>query len=189
MLKKLSAILLISFSYFSVNAAEQTYNVDSTHTFAKFSYKHIGYSTQLSKFDKTFGTISFDPIAKTGNVDITIDMKSVNTGFSVFNQHIQGEEFFNTEKFPVATFKSTKLIFNTDKLIAIDGNLTIKGITKPVTLKINNFLSNQHPMMKKPAIGADASVSIKRSDFNAGKYIPDVSDDVKIDISLEAISN
>lgn len=189
MFKKISIIALLLTSSLSAIASSQSYNVDPTHTFARFSYNHLGYSTQLSKFDKTSGTISFDPIAKTGSVDVTIDMKSVNTGFAMFNQHIQGEDFFNTEKYPTATFKSTKIIFDKNKPSSVEGNLTIKGISKPVTLKINNFLANEHPMMKKQAIGADASITIKRSDFNAGKFIPNISDEVKIDISLEAISN
>lgn len=168
-------------------AAPETYAVDSTHTFPRFSYSHFGYSTQLSRFDKTSGKVVFDKDAKTGSVDIVIDMKSVDTGFPTFNEHIQGEDFLDTGKFPTATFKSTKVIFDGDKPTAVEGNLTIKGVTKPVTLTLTSFQAMPHPMLKKDAIGANASTTVKRSEFNAGKYAPYVGDDVRIDVAIEAI--
>ena len=172
----------------SAIAAPVTYGVDSSHTFPRFSYSHFGYSTQLSSFKNTSGKVVFDAEAKTGSVDITIDMKSVNTGFEDFNGHIQGEDFLDTAKFPTATFKSTKVTFEGDKPKSIDGVLTIKGVSKPVTLTVNSFLAMPHPMMKKPAIGANAFTTIKRSEFNAGKFAPYVGDEVRIDIALEAIA-
>ena len=168
-------------------AAPETYNVDSTHTFARFSYSHFGMSIQMSKFDKTTGTVTLDKEAKTGAVDITIDMTSVNTGYETFDDHIQGEDFLDTAKYPTATFKSTKVSFDGDKPVSITGDLTFKGVTKPVTLKVTNYVAMPHPMLKKDAIGADASVVVKRSEFNAGKYAPHVGDDVTISIALEAI--
>lgn len=168
-------------------AAPETFVIDGSHTLPRFSYSHLGYSTQLSRFDKTTGTITYDKVAKTGSVDITIDTKSVNTGSSVFNEHIQGADFFDTAKYPTATFKSTKVNFDGDKPSTIEGNLTIKGVTKPVVLKVTSFQAMPHPMLKKDAIGANATVVIKRSEFNAGKYAPYVSDDVTIDIPVEAI--
>lgn len=187
---KLSAALLLGFAAASpALAAPEVYNVEGTHTFPRFSYSHFGLSTQLSKFDKTTGTVTLDKAAKTGAVDITIDMTSVNTGFDVFNGHIQGEDFLDTAKYPTATFKSTKVTFEGDKPVAIDGNLTIKGVTKPVTLKVTHFVNMPHPMLKKDAIGANATTTIKRTEFNAGKYAPNVGDEVTITVSLEAIKN
>ncbi|MFM7025790.1 MAG: YceI family protein [Limnohabitans sp.] len=172
----------------SAMAAPVTYNVDGSHTFPRFSYSHFGYSTQLSSFKNTSGKVVFDAEAKTGSVDITIDMKSVNTGFEDFNGHIQGEDFLDTAKFPTATFTSTKVVFEGDKPKSIDGVLTIKGVSKPVTLTVSSFQAMPHPMMKKPALGANAFTVIKRSEFNAGKYAPYVGDEVRIDIALEAIA-
>lgn len=171
----------------SALAAPVTYGVEPNHTYANFSYDHMGLSTQISKFNKTSGTIVYDKAAKTGAVDVTIDMKSVETGSTLFNGHIQGADFLDTEKFPTATFKSTKVVFNGDAPASIEGNLTIKGVTKPVVLKVNHFANKAHPMAKKDAIGANASTQIKRSDFGASKYAPLVGDDVTITISLEAI--
>jgi polyisoprenoid-binding protein YceI len=181
-----SAALASAFAS-SALAAPETYGVEPNHTYANFSYNHMGLSTQISKFSKTTGTIVYDKAARTGAVDVTIDMKSVETGSTVFNGHIQGADFLDTEKFPTATFKSTKVVFEGDKPVSIDGNLTIKGVTKPVTLKVSHFANMPHPMLKKDAIGANASVVVKRSDFGAGKYAPLVGDDVTITISLEAI--
>ena len=168
-------------------AAPETFVIDGSHTLPRFSYSHLGYSTQMSRFDKTTGTITYDKVAKTGSVDITIDTKSVDTGSSVFNEHIQGADFFDTAKYPTATFKSTKVNFEGDKPSTIEGNLTIKGVTKPVVLKVTSFQAMPHPMLKKDAIGANATVVIKRSEFNAGKYAPYVSDEVTIDIPVEAV--
>jgi polyisoprenoid-binding protein YceI len=187
--KKLSlATALFAALAGSAIAAPVTYGVDGSHTFPRFSYSHFGYSTQLSSFKNTTGKVVFDAEAKTGSVDITIDMKAVNTGFEVFDGHLQGEDFFDTAKFPTATFKSTKVVFEGDKPKTVEGNLTIKGVTKSVTLTVTGFQSMPHPMMKKPAIGANAFTNIKRSEFNAGKYVPYVGDDVRIDIALEAVA-
>ena len=92
----------------------------------------------------------------------------------------------DTAKFPKATFKSTKVVFDGDKPSAIEGQLTIKGVTKPVTLTVTSFQAVNHPMLKVPALGANAFVTIKRSEFNAGKYAPYVGDEVRIDIAIEA---
>ncbi len=172
----------------SAIAAPVTYAVDGSHTFPRFSYSHFGYSTQLSSFKNTSGKVVFDAEAKTGSVDISIDTKSVNTGFEDFNGHIQGEDFLDTAKFPTATFKSTKVVFEGDKPKSIEGHLTIKGVTKPVTLTVTSFQAMPHPMMKKPALGANAFTTIKRSEFNAGKFAPYVGDEVRIDIAIEAIA-
>ena len=188
-LKRIAAALALTGAVAtSAVAAPVTYGVDSTHTFPRFSYSHFGYSTQLSSFSKTTGKVVFDAEAKKGEVDIVIDTRSVSTGFADFNEHIQGEDFLETTKFPQATFKSTKVVFAGDKPQSIEGQLTIKGVTKPVTLTVTSFQAMPHPMLKKPAIGANAFTTIKRSEFNAGKYAPYVGDDVRIDIAIEAIA-
>ena len=168
-------------------AAPATYVIDPTHTFARFSYDHFGLSTQLSRFDKTSGTVVLDKEAKTATVDVVIDTTSVDTGYATFNEHIQGADFLDTAQFPTATFKSTKVDFAGDQPTAIHGNLTIKGITRPVTLTVKRYVNMPHPMLKKDAIGADATTVIRRSDFNASKYAPNVGDEVTISVALEAV--
>ena len=168
-------------------AAPETYAIDGSHTFPRFSYDHMGLSTQLSKFSRTSGTVLLDKAARSGQVDVVIDMKSVETGFAPFNNHIQGPDFLDTARFPTATYKSTRVVFDGDKPTAIEGQLTIKGVTRPVTLKVTRFVNVQHPMLKKPAIGADATAVIRRSEFNAGAYAPAVGDEVTLSIAVEAV--
>ena len=168
-------------------AAPETYTIDGTHTYPRFSYSHFGYSTQLSRFNKTSGTVVLDAAAKTGAVNITIDTKSVDTGYPTFDEHIQAADFLDTAQHPTATFKSTKVVFEGDKPVAVEGKLTLKGITRPVTLTVTSFQAMPHPMLKKPAIGANAWTTVKRSDFNMAKYAPHVGDEVRIDIAIEAI--
>lgn len=169
-------------------ATPETYVVDGNHTFPRFSYSHFGFSTQLSRFNKTTGKIVLDKEAKTGSVDVVIDTKSVDTG-SILDEHIQGEDFLDTAQYPTATFKSTQVIFKGDQPVAIKGNLTLKGVTKPVTLTVTSFRAMPHPMLNKDAIGANAYTVVKRSEFNAGKYAPNVSDEVRIDIAVEAVKS
>src|ERR1700759_5444554 len=169
----------------SALAAPITYKTDANHTFVRFAYEHMGFSTQESRFNKVTGEVTFDPVAHSGSVDISIDTKSVDTGSDLFNQHIQAADFLDTTNFGTATFKSTAVKFDGDKPVSVEGNLTLKGVTKPVTLAITSFKSGQN-MMKKDAIGADASTKISRTAFNMSKYAPMVGDEVTLSIAIEA---
>ena len=188
-LKPLATATLLAILAGSSLAAPVTYEVDGSHSFPRFSYSHFGLSTQLSSFSRTSGQVVFDAQARSGSVDIPIDTTSVNTGFADFNGHIQAEDFLDTARHPQATFKSTRVVFEGDKPRSIDGVLTIKGVSRPVTLNVTSFLAMPHPMLKKPALGANAHTTIKRSEFNAGKFAPYVGDEVRIDIAIEAIAN
>ena len=186
-MKRLIALTLAAAFASAAYATPETFTLDHNHTLPRFEYSHLGYSMQLSRFDKTDGKIVLDRAAHTGSADITIDATSVNTGSTLFNGHIQGEGLLDTAKFPTITFKSNDFKFDGDKLVAVNGDLTIKGITKPVTLTVNSFLCMPHPMLKKEACGVTATTTIKRTEFNAGKYAPYVSDDVVLTIPVEAI--
>lgn len=184
--KVIANATFLAFSSAAFGAAE-TFTIDPNHTAPRFEYSHFGYSNQLHRFDKTSGTIVVDRAAKTGSVDVTIDAKSVNTGYATFNEHIQAADFFDTAMYPTITFKSTKVVFEGDRPAKVEGNLTIKGVTKPVTLAVTSFHAMPHPVAKKDAIGANANVKIKRSEFNMSKFVPYVSDDVTLTIAVEAI--
>jgi polyisoprenoid-binding protein YceI len=186
-MKRLTLVAALAAFSAAAVAAPETFNLDPTHTAPRFEYSHFGYSLQQHRFDKTSGKIMLDRAAHTGSVDVTIDATSVNTGYALFNQHIQAEDYFDTAKYPTITFKSTKVKFDGDKPVAIDGNLTIKGVTKPVTLSVTSFHSMPHPMLKRDAIGANATAKVKRSEFNMGKNVPYVSDEVSLTIAVEAI--
>ena len=186
-MKKLLAFIAAAGFSLSAFAAPEVYVIDGSHTFPRFEYSHMGFSTQQSRFNNTTGKITLDRAAKTGSVEVLIDTKSVDTGSNLFNGHIQGEDFLATAKFPVATYNSTKFNFKGDKLATVEGNLTLKGVTKPVTLTVTSFNCAPHPMLKKDACGANATAQIKRSEFNAGKYAPAVSDEVTLTFAIESV--
>ena len=186
-MKRLAALAIAASLSTVAFAAPETYVIDGKHTLPRFEYSHFGYSIQLSRFDKVSGKIIVDRAAKTGSVDVTIDTKSVNTGSALFNEHIQGEDFFDTAKYPAITYKSGNLKFDGDKLVAVEGELTVKGVTRPVTLTVTSFLCMPHPMLKKDACGANATAKIKRSEFNMGKHAPYVSDEVTLTIPVESV--
>ena len=188
MKKTIIAAAFAAFFAGQAMAAPTTYTVDSSHTFPRFSYNHMGLSKQILRFDQTTGTVVLDKEAKEAKVEITIDMTSISTGHAAFNDHIQGEDFLDTAKYPTATFKSTKVVFEGDKPVSIEGDLTIKDVTKPVTLTVTSFFNGPHPMLKKDTIGANATAVISRTEFNAGKFAPGVGDEVTLDIALEAIA-
>ena len=186
-MKRIAFLALTAVLSTSVFAVPETYSIDNSHTYPRFSYSHFGFSTQLSRFDKTIGTITIDRVAKTGAVNVTIDATSIDTGLPLFNEHIQGPDFLDTTKYPTATFTSSKVNFNGDNITSVDGTLTLKGISKPVTLLVTSFQCMPHPMLKKDACGANATTIVKRTDFNMGKYAPNIGDDVTITLSVEAV--
>lgn len=186
-MKKLAVVASLAFLVGSAYAVPETYIIDPTHTAPRFEYSHFGFSNQVHRFDKTSGKIMYDPEARDGSVEVVIDAKSVNTGYALFNEHIQAEAFFDTEKYPTITFKSTKVKFEGNKPVAVEGDLTIKGVTRPVTLALTSFHAMPHPIRKRDAIGANAVARIKRSEFNMSKYVPNVSDEVTLSLSVEAI--
>lgn len=180
---RLSMVLIAS----TALAEPQIYIVDGKHTYPRFEYSHFGFSTQVGRFDRTSGTIVLDRSENTGSVDISIDAASVDTGDAEFNGQLLGEEFFDVRHFPTIVFRSNVVKFRGDKVISVDGVLTIKGLSRPVTLTVSTFKCMPHPLLKKEACGADAFTTIRRTEFNAGKYAPYIGDDVKLSIAVEAV--
>ena len=169
--------------------AADSYTIDSRHTLPVFEVNHLGFSTQRGRFNKVSGNIVLDVPAKSGVISITIDPASIDMGLDEWDKHLRSEDFFNAEKFPAMTFKSDKLIFDGDKLIGAEGRFTLLGVTKPVKLAINGLHCAPHPVNKKPLCGADATTTIKRSEYGMMKYLPAISDDVKVMIPVEAFKD
>lgn len=165
--------------------AADNYVIDGHHTFPMFEVSHLGFSIQRGRFDKTSGTVMLDAAAKTGAIDLTVDVTSLDMGFPLWDKHVS-EGFFNTEKFPTMTFKSNKLIFDGDKLVGAEGEFTMLGVSKPLKLDISNFKCGANPMNKKEMCGAEISATLKRSDFGMTKYLPAIGDEVKIFSAVEA---
>ena len=171
----------------SAAAAEETYKIDPVHSQPNFEVRHMGYSIQRGSFGKATGTITLDRAAKKGSVDITIDATSIKTIDPRLDKHVQSEDFFNVAKYPTITFKSNKLIFDGDRVVAVEGELTMIGVTKPVTLTVDNETCGEHPINKKPMCGAQASATVKRSDWGMKYGLPRaVGDDVHLVIPVEA---
>ena len=145
------------------NAA--TYAIDPGHTFATFEIGHMGASTNRGRFDKKEGKIEFDRAAKTGSVDITLDISSINTGTAGFDKHLQSADIFNAAAFPTAKFVSTGMTFNGDKVAEVAGNLTLLGKTNPVTLKASQFNCYMNNMIKREVCGGDFEATIDRTTF------------------------
>ena len=118
-----------------------TYTIDPRHTFPSYEISHSGWSTQRGRFDKTSGKIVLDRAGKTGSVDVTIEVASLNTGVDKLNEHLTSEDFFNAAKFPTMTFKASKIVFNGDSPASIPGEFTLLGVTKPATLTVTRFSS------------------------------------------------
>jgi len=170
-------------------AETETYTVDPNHTFPFYEVGHVGYSFQRGRFNKSSGKITLDSAAKTGSADISIDTTSVSSGVEKLDKHLNSEDFFDTSKFPQMTFKSDRFEFDGEKLRSASGQLTIRGISQPVTLTATHFYCGPHPMNKKKVCGADFTTTIKRSDYGIKYGLPLLADNVLLRINVEAIKD
>jgi len=173
----------------SALAAPVTYEVDPGHTYPSFAADHMGgLSVWRDKFDKSSGTIVLDKDKSTGTVDITVDTSSINFGHEKLNEHAKGPDLFDVTKFPTATYKGKLANFKNGSPTEVQGEFTLHGVTKPLTLKINQFLCKPNPMTKKEVCGADASATFNRKDYGLGfgdAY--GFKMDVNLEIQVEAV--
>lgn len=186
-LKTLSFGLAVALASTVTLAAPVDYKIDPTHTATVFSWNHFGFSTPSANFSDIQGVIKVDN-AKPANssVNVTIPLSSVNTNVPALDKEFQEEAWFNAAKYPNITFKSTKVETKDKKNFKITGDLTVKGITKPVVLDAVLNKQGEHPMAKVPAIGFNATTSFNRSDFGLGNYVPNVGDKITVNITTEA---
>ncbi|WP_312516589.1 YceI family protein [Massilia sp.] len=168
-------------------AAPVTYDIEPNHTYPSFEADHMGLSVWRGKFNKSSGSVTIDREAKTGSLDITVDINSIDFGHDKMNEHAKKPDIFDAAKYPTATFKSTKFNYTGDVPTSVDGQLTLHGVTKPLTLKIDKFKCIMHPMLKKEACGADVSGTFKRDDFGISFGLPNFSPEVKLAIQVEAV--
>jgi polyisoprenoid-binding protein YceI len=172
----------------SAIAAPVTYNVDPAHTYPSFEADHMGgLSVWRGKFEKSAGTIVLDKDKAAGTVDITVDASSIDFGHAKLNEHAKSAEIFDVAKFPTATYKGTLTKFKDGVPTEVDGQFTLHGVTKPLTLTINQFKCMISPMTKKEVCGADASATFNRSDYGVSfgdKY--GFKQEVKLQIQVEA---
>ena len=189
MRRSLFALLAIGISLPLSALAADSYTIDPNHTYPRFSINHLGFSTMQGRFDKTSGKVTLDRSAKSGSVELAIETASISTGFAKRDEHLKSPDFFNAAEFPTITYKSTAMRFKGDMPASVEGNLSIAGVTKPVTFKIEAFNCGTDPMdpkKQKQKCGADAYTQIKRSDFGVKFALPAVGDDVKLVLEIEA---
>ena len=165
------------------------YKIDTTHTKAIWEAKHFGTSTNRGSWDKTEGEITLDKAAKSGKVDVTIDMSSINTGVAPFNGHLKGPDFFDVAMHPTARFVGDKIKFDGDKIVEVAGNMTIRGKTNPAVLKAVLYNCYENPRLKREVCGGDFETVVTRSTYGINWGIAEkfTSDDIKVVIQVEAI--
>ena len=183
------SLLAAAIALTSVPAFAATYTLDPQHTQVQFTWNHFGFSNPAAVFGKIDATLDFDQTDPTkSKVSVTIPLDSVNSNVAKLNEHLDSPDFFDAAKYPNATFKSTKVEKGaTPDQLKVTGDLTLHGVTRPVTLDVTVNNVGEHPIRKAPAAGFDATATVKRSEFGITKYIPGVSDDIKIHITTEAI--
>jgi len=186
-LKTLSLGLAITLASSVTLAAPVDYKIDPTHTATVFSWNHFGFSTPSANFTNIQGVIKVDnEKPANSSVEVTIPLSSVNTNVAALDKEFQEEAWFNAAKYPNITFKSTKVETKDKKHFKITGDLTVKGVTKPVVLNAILNKQGEHPMAKVPAIGFNATTSFDRSAFGIGNYVPNVGDKITVNITTEA---
>jgi len=173
-------------------AAPESYTIDPNHTYAYFEVEHLGVSLQRGRFERTSGKFTLDHAAKSGSVELSVETASVSSGDNVkgnrprtLDDHLKTADFFNVAEFPRMSFKSTGVKFAGDNPSEIAGQLTLLGVTKPFTLKVDRWVCKDNPMSKKPMCGGNASASLKRTEFGMKYGVPAIGDEVRLWVSIE----
>lgn len=187
-MKKL--LLVSSIALLPVNSVLATdYTIDPGHTYVSFAINHLGFSTMRGKFNQQSGSMQYDPAGKKASVTIEIDAASIDTGHEKRDEHLRSPDFLNAVENPTIAFKSTRTGWNGDKLATITGDLTILGVSKPVTLKVNSVNCGEHPFNKKQVCGFDAEGSVKRTDYGVTYGTPAIGEVLDLQIELEAFKD
>jgi polyisoprenoid-binding protein YceI len=191
-MKKILAVLAVGALPAIAAAAPESFTIDPYHTYPNFWVEHWGLSMMHGRFDRTTGKFTLDRAAKSGSVELTIETGSINTGDNdkgarprSRDEHLRAADFFNVAEFPRMTFRSTKVGFGGELPTTVEGNLTLLGVTKPVTLTFERFKCGQNPFNKKDRCGGNAVGKIKRSDFGMKTAIPAVGDELTLNIMFE----
>lgn len=172
----------------TAKAQGASYSIDPTHTFVSFEIGHFGTSTNRGRWDKKEGNVQFDRAAKTGQVEIKLDMNSINSGVPPFDRHLKSKDFFDTAEHPTGSFVSDRFVFAGEQLAAVEGRLTLLGKSHPVTLKATRFNCYTSPIFKREVCGGDFETTIQRSQWGINYGLPLVApDDVRLLIQVEAI--
>lgn len=172
----------------SAFAAPVTYKIDPNHTNVLASWSHFGFSNPSLNFGQADGTIVYDADkVSASSVQVTLPLTGLSALADQFYDHLTSADWFDAAKYPSATFKSTKVEAAGEGKLKVTGDLTVKGVTKPVVLDVKLNKAGVQPLAKREAVGFDATATVKRSEFGLGNYVPNVSDEVTLRITTEAI--
>ena len=190
LLTKCLLAAVIAGAAFPAVAAPDNYTIDPTHTYPSLEFSHMGISVWRGKFNKTSGKVMLDRAAKSGTVEVAIDISSINFGLAAMDEKARSDDFFDVAKYPTAAYKG-KLQFAGDKPKTVDGQITIMGVTRPLTLSINLFNCMPHPMLKKEVCGADAEGELNWSKYGMkmSQYGQGDAGKVHLRIQVEAIKD
>lgn len=169
--------------------AAETFTLDPEHTFPSFEIGHQGISVMRGKFNRSQGRAMFDAEKQQGAIDVRVDASTGDTGHDGLNKKLLGSNFFRTSQFPEIIFQSNQVEFKDGKPVAAVGNLTLLGVTKPVSLEIRNYACTLQFLTRRPICGADVHTVIKRSDFGMNYAIPMIGDEVKLAIEVEGFKD
>ena len=167
-------------------AAPARYNIDSDHTYPSLEFPHMGISTWRGKFTRTRGSVVLDREARTGSVEVTIEADSVDFGHRTMNQVAQSTEWLDVVTHPTMRYEGG-LRFEGDRPAAIDGKLTVKGVTRPVMLRIESFRCIRHPLFRREVCGADASGTLDRAEFGITQSTAEGAGRITLRIQVEAM--
>jgi len=191
-MQKALAALVIATVPLAAAAAPESFTIDPLHSSVLFAIDHLGLSTVHGRFDKFAGKFSIDRAAKKGEVELTIDAASVDTNDNdkgsrqrSRDEHLRSADFFNAAEFPKLTYKSTNVVFTGDNPTTVEGNLTLLGVTKPVSLKLDRFKCNPATATAKERCGGDGTGKVKRSEFGMSRGIPGIGDELVLTVSFE----
>ncbi|HET6720253.1 MAG TPA: YceI family protein [Rhodocyclaceae bacterium] len=164
------------------------YEIDPAHTFPSFEVSHLGFSVHRGRFNATRGTLILDRAARRGELQVVIDTASIDTGQEALEKALRSESFFDVAKFPEMRFQSSRLEFDGERISAVHGTLTIKGVARPLSLKIDHFHCGRQFLQPRPVCGANASARLLRSEFGIDKYVSlGLGDEVRIAIQVEVL--
>lgn len=186
-MKNLMLTTALAVAATTAQAAPETYELDASHSQVVFSYNHLGFSTTYGMFSGFEGEIRFDEAdPANSSVNVSMPLMSMFTGWEERHEAFMSSEFFDAAEGDMITFTSTDIEVTGDNSAKITGDLTMNGITKSVVLDTTLNKQASHPMVNKPWLGFDATTTLLRSDFGVGKFAPVVSDEVQVEISIEA---
>jgi polyisoprenoid-binding protein YceI len=187
-MKRLALAALVALTSTVAFAAPVTYQIDPNHTQVLASWSHFGFSNPVANFGEASGAIVYDPQdLPASTVVVTLPLSGLNAFVPAFNEHLRSADFFEAEVYPEVTFRSTAVEAAGQGRLKVSGDLTIKGITRPVVLDATLNTAAEHPVAKRQAIGFDATTTVRRTDFGLGKFVPNVSDEVSLRITTEAM--